>query len=158
MDETTRYITTELELYSPHDLTALVAALEARGLIPCHVCQSSVDWHALFSCNSTADQPYDEPEPQIAAMLSAIETLDPPLRAAWAACSVRLFDIGYNCGREPFALRQELSAETLARLAAVGAALRITLYAYQRQSAERHSVCDQEVSEAEPGATADSGA
>jgi hypothetical protein len=63
----------------------------------------------------------------ISAMLVAIEALDPPLRSAWAACSLRVFDIGYDCGLAPFAFGQGLSAELLARLAAVGATLRFTL-------------------------------
>ena len=61
-------------------------------------------------------------------MLTVIEALHSPFRSAWAGCSQRVFDIAYDCGREPFAFRQELSAETLGRLAAAGASLRITLY------------------------------
>jgi hypothetical protein len=65
---------------------------------------------------------FDEPEQSIIAMLAAVETLDPPLRSAWAGCSLRVFRIGYDCGKEPFYFRQELSAGTLGRLAAAGAA------------------------------------
>jgi hypothetical protein len=101
---------------------------------------SNGEWFCGFS---TGGGNYDEPEPHLAAILTAIEGLDPPSRSAWAGCSRRVFDIGYDCGLEPFAFHQELSAETLARLAAVGAMLRITLYS------------DPEARPAEPGAAAD---
>jgi hypothetical protein len=137
MDGTTHYVTTDLNLYSAEDLTALAAGLEIRGFaIARPMTRFDREWFCGFALRS--EERYDEPEPQIAAMLAAVEGLDPPLRSAWAGCSLRLFDIGYDCGREPFYFRQELSTETLARLAAVGATLRVTLYADQETSpAER---------------------
>jgi hypothetical protein len=38
------------------------------------------------------------------------------------------FNIGYDCGAEPWAFNQGLTAELLGRMAATGASLRITLY------------------------------
>jgi hypothetical protein len=127
MEAITRYCTTDLDLYSAEDPTALVAAFEIRGFMLMRpVTQySDGEWFCGFS---TGGGNYDEPEPHLAAILAVIEALDPPSRSAWAGCSRRLFDIGYDCVREPFAFRQELSAEILVRLAAVGATLRITLY------------------------------
>jgi hypothetical protein len=128
MDGITHYLTTDLDLYSTEDLAALAAGLEVRGFaIVRPLTRFGREWHCGFSLRRDAE--YDEPEPQIAAMLAAIEALDSPLRSAWAGCSLRLFDVGYDCGREPFVFRQELSTETLARLAAVGATVRVTLYA-----------------------------
>lgn len=139
MEATTRYCTTDLDLYSADDLTALAAAFEMRGFMLARpVTQfSDGEWFCGFS---TGGGLYDEPEPHLAAILTVIERLDSPARSAWAGCSRRLFDIGYDCGLAPFAFRQDISAETLVRLAAVGATLRITLYA------------DPETSSAAPGA------
>ena len=158
MDGITQYLNTDLDLLSADDLTALAAAFEVRGLMPTRVIRyhdGQWQWHARFCGNTTGDEWYDEPEPTIAAMLAVIEALDPPLRSAWAGCSRREFDIGYECGREPFHFHQGLSAGILARLVAAGASLRVTLYADQdRRPAERDGVCDREVSSAEPGAGA----
>jgi hypothetical protein len=141
MEAVTRYCNTDLDLTSPNELTALAAALEGRGLALMRpVIRITEGWFCGFSWGG---EWFDEPEQSIAAMLAAIEALDPSLRAAWAACSLRVFDIGYDCGREPFAFRQELSAEALVRLAAVGATLRVTLYS------------DPEASPAEPCAAPD---
>lgn len=136
-DGTTSYVTTDLCLFSAEDLTALAAALEARGL---DVRQRALwvdkteyfriagpQWYWRFQAGG--EGPYDDPEPEIAAMLAAVEALDPPARAAWAGCSQRVFDVAYDCGTRPFAVRHDLSAGTLARLAAAGGSLRITLYA-----------------------------
>src|SRR5688572_16826847 len=119
MEPITRYCTTDLDLYSAEDLTALAAGLEIQGFAIARPLTrlASGEWFSGFSLRRDAE--YDEPEPQIAAMLAVVEKLDPPLRSAWAGCSLRIFDLGYDCGREPFAFRQELSAGTLARLAAV---------------------------------------
>ena len=157
MDGITQYLNTDLDLLSADDLTALAAAFEVRGLMPtCEIRPYDGQWHARFAGNSTADECYDEPEPTIAAMLAVIEALDPPLRSAWAGCSQREFDIGYECRREPFHFHQGLSAGILARLVAAGASLRVTLYAVQdRRPADQDGVCDQEVSSAEPGAAPD---
>jgi hypothetical protein len=130
MDGVTHYVNTDLDLMSADDLTALAAAFEVRGLMPTRVMRlDHGQWHARFSGSSTADGPYDEPELTIAAMLAVIEALDPPLRSAWAGCSQRELDIGYDCGQEPFYFHQGLSAGILVRLVAAGASLRVTLYA-----------------------------
>lgn len=146
MDESTRYCTTDLYLFSEVDLTTLTAALQARLPALCiGVNRLTHTYQEAWFCNFSIDgEGAEEPEPGIAAMLTVIEALDPPLRSAWASCSQRVFDIGYDCGREPFAFRQELSADTLGRLATAGASLRVTLYS------------DPGTSEAEPGAAPDS--
>lgn len=128
MDESTRYRATDLYFYSDEDLTALAAALHARASPVClgaNPRTRRVEWYCNFSIDGEGAE---EPEPGIAAMLAVLEALDPPCRSMWAGCSQRVFDIAYDCGRGPFAFRQELSAETLGRLAAAGASLRITLY------------------------------
>jgi hypothetical protein len=88
--------------------------------------RSDEEWLDKFKLECA--EGYDEPEPEIAALLAAVEALDPPMRSTWVAGSLRVFDLGYDCGLEPFAFRQGLSAETLARLAAVRATLRFTLF------------------------------
>jgi hypothetical protein len=149
-DGTTSYRTTDLCLFSAEDLTALAAALEARGL---DVRQRALwldetEWfriagpHWFWRFQAGGEGRSDHPEPDIAALLAAVEALDPPARAAWAGCSQRAFDVAYDCGARPFAVRHDLSAGTLARLAAAGGLLRITLYALDPS----------EATPAEPGA------
>jgi hypothetical protein len=121
----TCYLNTDLDLVSSTDLTGLAADFESQGLFPLHVTQGEDGlWYATFE----ADYQHTEPEPNIATMVAAIESLGEPHRAVWHACSQREFNIGYDCGAEPWAFNQGLSCELLARVAAVGASLRWTLY------------------------------
>jgi hypothetical protein len=123
--DTISYLNTDLDLTSADDLTSLAAAFEKKGISPLYVTHGEDGlWYATFE----TDFQHTEPEPNISAMLTAIESLRKPLQKVWASCIRRRFDIGYDCGRKPRQLRHGLSSKTLGRIAAVDAALWITLY------------------------------
>jgi hypothetical protein len=119
-----RYITTDLDLRASFELAPLASALEKQGLWA----YPSGPWQGLWSATIGAGESFPEPDPYIAAMLTAIERLDEPARKLWDACTTREFNIGYDCGDTPRAFHQELSSATLARMAQVGASLVITIY------------------------------
>ena len=125
MDNRIQYLNTDLDLTSPVDLTALAAAFESQGVFPLHVthCEDGV-WIATFE----TDSQHAEPESNIAAMVGLVESLVEPHRSVWLGCTRRQFNIGYDCGAEPWEFNQGLSTELLGRLAAIGGSLRITLY------------------------------
>jgi hypothetical protein len=152
-DIITRYSVTDLWLFSGEDLTAMAAAFEARGLVVTNRAYWITDteywrlpepqWH--WSFQTPCEEISEDPEPHITALLAAVEALDQPSRAAWARCSHRVFDVAYDCGTKPHAVRHNLSAGTLARLAAVDATLRLTLYPLDPR----------DIRPAEPGTSAD---
>lgn len=154
-DGTTTYRVTDLWLFSTEDLSAMAAAFEARGLVVATRAQwidateyfqlAEPQWY--WSFQTPCDEDYVGPEAKIAAFLAAVEALDPPTRAAWARCSQRVFDVAYDCGMRPPAVRHNLSAGTLARMAAVDGTLRLTLYALDPR----------EIKHAEPDAAPDGG-
>jgi hypothetical protein len=125
LNGTTRYRNTDLDLTSPGDLTALAGAFQTSGVPPLHVTRGDDGfWYASFETY----EPYTEPESNIAAILVIVDALPGPLRFLWNGCTRREFNIGYDCGDEPRAFQQGLSAELLGRMAAAGASLRVTLY------------------------------
>lgn len=125
MDGVIKYLNTDLDLTSDDDLTALAAAFAAGGVFALHVSRNEAGfWCARFETH----EEHSEPEPNIAAILALVECLAPPLRLLWAGCSQREFNIGYDCGLEPWAFNQGLSSELLGRMATMGASLRISLY------------------------------
>lgn len=149
LDGPTSYVTTDLVLFSSEDLTALAAALAARGLDvrdgPRRI--DETEWYRIaepqwyWRFQAGGEESHDDPEPEVAALLAAVEALDPPARAAWDGCSRRVFDLGYDCGTRPFSVRHDLSAGTLARLAAAGGLLRLTLYAFDPGAINRDGPC-----------------
>ncbi len=86
--------------------------------------QQDKSGYITFETNTT----FHEPEANIAAMLDAIESLPSHAKPCWEACVIREFNVGYDCGDEPWAFQQQFSNQLLARLAACGATFAITLY------------------------------
>ncbi|RLS56309.1 MAG: hypothetical protein DWH91_06930 [Planctomycetota bacterium] len=142
----TSFILTELVLHSAGDLTSLAAVLEAQGLMATHrpLPMDEPMWIFQGICSG---EEFDGPETEIAAMLAVVESLDPHTRALWDGCSRRVFDFAYDCGVKPVTVRHDLSAGTMARLAAAGGSLRITLYTFEPR----------QIKKAEPDAAADGG-
>jgi hypothetical protein len=119
------YLNTDLDLIAKRDPTSLAKALAGRGVPALSLYQEEDGrWRARFE----TDGVFPNPDANIAALLTAIEGLSPQALSAWSSCTVREFNIGYDCGDEPWAFNNSITTETLARIAAVGASLRITIY------------------------------
>jgi len=133
MDGKISYCNTDLDLTSSDDLTVLAAFLADRGVHPLHVTQGADGlWYATFE----TDDQCEEPEHTIAAMIAVIESFDRSSRSLWSGCNLREFNVGYECGNEPWAFNQGLSNRLLRRIAAVRASLRITIYPDREQPAD----------------------
>lgn len=117
------YLNTDLDLVAPCDLTPLLTAIETHP-VRALSSQYAASGYATLETNRC----YKQPETSISTLLTAIEALGRKERAIWRSCRLREFNIGYDCGSEPWAFNQGLSNQTLARIAAVGATLRWTLY------------------------------
>lgn len=119
------YLNTDLDLISSSDLTELAAAFESATMCVGHVTPGDNGlWYAMFE----AWDEVNEPERHISIMLSVVESLAPELRHVWDSCSLREFNLGYDCGDEPWAFNQGMSAALIGRMAAVNASFRLTLY------------------------------
>lgn len=119
-----RYSNTDLDLAAPFDLAPLSEALAARDVFSLGVHQHHPGvWTSSFETGAFGD-----PEPNITALLDAIDRLDPGSLALWKKCTVRDFNLEYECGETPRVFQQAVSADNLARMAAHGLSLRITLY------------------------------
>jgi hypothetical protein len=122
-----QYINTDLDLIASCDLTPLTSALEARGVRPLNVEQSSDGlWYSILEVANDVDP--DEPETTVRVMLDAIEAIDGEARDIWTTCSKREFNIGFDCGSEPWAFNNGLTDSTIKRMASADTSLRITLF------------------------------
>jgi hypothetical protein len=120
-----RYLNTDLDVISSEDLTQFAAALESHGLLTLHVGRGG---DGLCYATFETSQAHDSPEQTIEAMLGVVEAFTQPERDIWSGAVKRLFNIGYECGSEPWAFNNGLGNAVLRRIAASGAALQITLY------------------------------
>lgn len=126
MNNRISYLNTDLILTSTVDPRRLVEAFrdhDVRALDKGSLLEDG-KWYVSFETDSQCIAP----EESIRILLDAVDALSSELRQVWDACPRREFDIGFDCGEEPWAFNQTLSAVTLGRLAAVGGSLRITLY------------------------------
>lgn len=123
------YANTDLELAADFDLTPLATEFKAHGW---HVLTVQLGPDGVWYANLEIGGLYEAPEATISAMLEIIATLGEQAQRDWAACTKREFDVGYVCGTKPWAFNQGLTCDTLRRIAAAGASLRITLYAPER--------------------------
>ena len=119
-----QYLNTDLLLQSDNDLSNLVAFFNGADCFDLYVSDDRKD--AGFESNLTASG--DAPAETITALLDAIDRLDGALLDAWRACTVREFDVGYNCGTEPYSKHDKLPPELLKRIGDSGITLVITLY------------------------------
>lgn len=104
MDSRIEYLNTDLDLTSPAPLSELAAALDAGGVRSLYAPHADNGaWYAVFE---TSEQ-FTEPEPNIAAMLDVIESISAPLRSVWDGCVKREFNIGYDCGNEPWSFTKD---------------------------------------------------
>jgi len=120
-----RYLNTDLDLRSAKDLTALSDFFKSHGAYCLHVTHGEDD---LYYATLEADTTCREPEQSISALMSIVESLKGSEKLLWRSCTLREFNIGYDCGSEPWAFNHAISNPLLHRLATAGAALRLTLY------------------------------
>ena len=113
---------------STEDPTPLAAAFEAAGCYANVTCDRDGLWYGLIEAEDPEEPGDGTPEFHIAGMLVVLDSLDGPAQVLWSGCTLREFNIGYDCGDEPWAFNQGLSSELLNRIAAAGASLRFTLY------------------------------
>ena len=121
------FLNADLDLEAGFDLGPLTAALSARGLFTLHCWErSDGKWEA--TCESSRETLAEDAETTIRELLESIENLDADSRKAWEGCIRREFNLGYDCGDEPWAINHAVSVESLTRMASLGIAMRITIY------------------------------
>ncbi|MEM9556215.1 MAG: hypothetical protein AAGC60_18295 [Acidobacteriota bacterium] len=119
----TRYITTDLDLEGPDDLSEIAHQLDRDLAV--HFCgQVGRVFRATFGLlQRTSDESSD-----IDFLCELAEALDPAARALWDRCSRIEFNIGYEAGSEPRSWRSRILTETLAQVSRLGGDLVVTIY------------------------------
>lgn len=121
-----RFINTDLEVEVRRPPQALVAALEAHGVFALH--EPALGPGGVLSIFFEAMVEGDA-QTTVDAILDAVEALTGEAREIWDTSARRTLDLGFDAGASPHAFSEDLSAAIVARAAAAGLSLRITLYA-----------------------------
>ena len=118
----TQYITTDLELESPNDLTLIAQGFGDDVLV--HFCGAVGDRHAasfgLFNEGSV--------DSHINFYCNLIENLSESSRELWDSCTRIDFNIGYEAGDEAKSWRSPITTDVLARITKNHGDIVITIY------------------------------
>ena len=118
----TQYITTDLELESPNDLTPIAQEFEDDVLV--QFCGAMGDRHTasfgLFREGSVATD--------INFFCDLVENLSDSSQKLWNSCTRIDFNIGYEAGDEPKSWRSSIPTEVLTRIAKNRGDIVITIY------------------------------
>jgi hypothetical protein len=124
----THFVNTDLDVVTRRDPAPLVAMLGALGVPALNepIARDDGAWFINFE-RPRIDE--SSPEATVLAILDAIEKLTGEAREIWYVATTRELHLGFEGGDAPRAFSEALSSETLARAAAAGMSLRVTLYA-----------------------------
>jgi len=119
----TRYITTDLDIFSSHDLSALAAFLQDR------TCILHCGWRGedLFHLCLEPQAEDSTVEADLACLLDATEQLPEPLMELWHSASEVDFNLGIETG-DCHGHNTKVPAHLLQRITKRGGTLSITTY------------------------------
>ncbi|MCG7941448.1 MAG: hypothetical protein N0C88_21735 [Candidatus Thiodiazotropha lotti] len=117
------YLNTDLELESPKDLTPIV---EAFGEDVVNLYNGKARGHYLASFEIASSEGSPDSKIQYYCMLA--ESLFGEEKILWEGCYSKVFDIGYEGGTGHKSYTDEVRANTLERVVALGASIRVTIY------------------------------
>ncbi len=118
------YIATDLDLESSEHLSLVVEELGESVIVLHHGSAGRRKYRASFE---VADISGDV-DATVSLFCSLVESFSEEARAVWNRCSRRVFDIAFESGEQPLSFHRELRADTLQRVAKLGASLVITIY------------------------------
>ena len=121
------YLNTDLDVESTENISELVKFLKDKGIRPLHFDETIPDEVLEKVIFETDETQHTEPEANIAEMLAAIESLPFSLRSVWDRCTLKEFNVGYDCSKK-WAFYQSFSAALLRRIVTAGATLGFTYY------------------------------
>jgi hypothetical protein len=149
-----QYLNTDLEVHSEQDLSLLVEALYAHDSIlypkfdsedrrmeplpeePVHFASFELNTYTMdetdandFPVSNYADAVINqEADIVINGFCDLIVQLPPQARQLWDCASTKIFDLGFCSGEQPRCFQTMLAANSIRRIADLGASLTVTIY------------------------------
>lgn len=124
---TTRFLNLDLDLEAEASLQPIVDAWRDRAY---SLREGLDDWpetSATFELDGSSVS--NDPDALLAEFCDLVEQLPEPARRLWDEATKRDFNFGFDSGLEPHWSHWTLSAESVARVAAIGGSITMTVYA-----------------------------
>jgi len=116
-----KFLNVDLDVSSKHSIRELTSHLINHGLYNLSEPQDGTACYEL-------DEPTSSANGALSLMLDVLEKLPPDALRAWKTSTRREFNLGFDCGTEPWAFNEPIEPEIVRRISALGGCFRITLY------------------------------
>ena len=129
-----RFLNVDLDVRSDRSLRSVTEDLALRGMFNLRTADEEAgEQFACYELDGQASSAHQV----LVAMLTILERMSPDAREAWDASTAREFNLGYDCGTEPWAYNDGIGPDVILRISELGGALRITLYPEQSSLAKQ---------------------
>ncbi len=85
-------------------------------------------WGNHYQAAFEAVGTFGDPDSMINFLCMLVESLDEKERSTWNGAFLKVFNIGYESGLEPRSYESTLRSDTISRIHAIGASIKITIY------------------------------
>jgi hypothetical protein len=129
-----RFLNVDLDVRSDRSLRSLTEDLALRGMFNLRTADEEAgEQFACYELDGQASSAHQV----LVAMLTILEGMGADAREAWDASTAREFNLGYDCGTEPWAHDDGIGPDVIRRISELGGSLRITLYPEQTRQAKQ---------------------
>ena len=125
-----QFLNVDLEIEKAESLQSLIDYLGEDVRVYHHGENGSGYDTAYLSVTSPVSE--KDADGVIASFCYLIENLSPEVRRVWDGCCKRIFDAGFSSGVLPRSYRTEIRADTIKRVADLGASIVITIYPHDK--------------------------
>ena len=131
-----RYLNTDLDIESNQPFNKLVQCFKKMQLIEMHYCknESGKIWSGCFEIEMISPKsPELTPELTISKFIKTLNGLSGEELKEWNRCKKKTFNIGYDCGKKPWAFTNSLPSPLIEKLNKHGLGIAITIYPERRK-------------------------
>ena len=123
MDTEIHFLNVDLEIESSENLQLLVDDLGEDVLV-----LFNGKWKNGFNFLAIETYPDANVDEKISLFCTLIENLSPEAKLIWDNAYSKKFDAGFECGEFPNSYQTEIRADTIKRVAELGASIVVTIY------------------------------
>jgi hypothetical protein len=128
------FLNVDLDIESKHDISAIIKDFGDKVFILNDEPYYEGSHNLSVELNDSWCQ--QDPETLILGYIELIKNFSDDAKDAWNKAHKKAFDLGYECGFQPYSINNQLSASTINAVASVNASIVFTLYSVQKQKSK----------------------